>query len=952
MKNDYNIGLDIGNTSVGWAVTDCNNFKILKKGKKTLWGVRLFEAANTAEERRKYRSNRRKYDRRRQRIKLLQEEFKEEINKVDSTFFKKLEESFYNETDVKNKTIIINKEEKEKIKEYYKKYPTIYHLRSRLIHDKSQCDIRLVYLALHHIIKYRGNFLYNNSFNIENLDIEAKLDELIINLKNITNIDIVEENFNSIEIKEALSTISKVDKKINLNKCLPKIFSKKISQELIKLFLGDKFDVYKLFGIESDNDYKISLNGTDYEEKYDEINKILGDEIEILECLKNIYDMCFLINLFGNNKTENISDLMINIYNKHHEDLKTLKNIYKKDKKLYIKMFKENNCIYEQYLSNNLTYDNFIKQITKDLESINQNNFNDLENIKNRITNGEFLPLITSKNNGKYPYQLNKNELIKIIENQGVYYNFLLNKLDNNVYKLVKLLEFKIPYYVGPLNNTTKNSNIKNPNSWFIKKIENVKVTPYNFDEIIDKEKTAEKFIERMIGKCTYLINEPSMPANSILYSKYKVLNELKQIRVGEKGHEEKLRKELQDKIYKELFLTTNSITDKKFKDYLISTNEFSMIEDLSVLGYSDNNKFANNMSSYIDFFGPNGYLINTKYNINDAENIIRLMTIFEDKNILKEKLEKEYPLINQKNIENICRKKYKGWGNLSKKLLTEVYYFDKKEEKSKSILTLMEETSENFMQILNNKEYNYDQKIKEINNKKGTKEKFNYDIVSDLVTSPSTKRGIYQALKVIEEIIEYMGYVPKKIVLEMARGEGKKERKVERKKYIENIYEKNKNQIENYNKLKKELANIEKINCEKLFLYFFQEGKSLYSQKPLDINRLFEYEVDHIIPQTLIKDNSIENKALVLKEENQIKAANTVLPAEFRKDYMKSWWQHLKKLNLITDKKYNNLCRYKFDNKSIEGFINRQLVETRQITKHVTNIINNLMTCVRIHSH
>ena len=60
MKNDYNIGLDIGNTSVGWAVTDCNNFKILKKGKKTLWGVRLFEAANTAEERRKYRSNRRK----------------------------------------------------------------------------------------------------------------------------------------------------------------------------------------------------------------------------------------------------------------------------------------------------------------------------------------------------------------------------------------------------------------------------------------------------------------------------------------------------------------------------------------------------------------------------------------------------------------------------------------------------------------------------------------------------------------------------------------------------------------------------------------------------------------------------------------------------------------------------------------------------------------------------
>ena len=47
------------------------------------------------------------------------------------------------------------------------------------------------------------------------------------------------------------------------------------------------------------------------------------------------------------------------------------------------------------------------------------------------------------------------------------------------------------------------------------------------------KERGAEKFITRMISNCTYILNEPAIPANSILYSKYKVYNELKQIKVN-----------------------------------------------------------------------------------------------------------------------------------------------------------------------------------------------------------------------------------------------------------------------------------------------------------------------------------------------------------------------------------------------------------------------------------
>ena len=48
----------------------------MRKGNKYLWGVRLFEEADTAVTRRLARGIRRRYDRRRQRIALLQEEFR------------------------------------------------------------------------------------------------------------------------------------------------------------------------------------------------------------------------------------------------------------------------------------------------------------------------------------------------------------------------------------------------------------------------------------------------------------------------------------------------------------------------------------------------------------------------------------------------------------------------------------------------------------------------------------------------------------------------------------------------------------------------------------------------------------------------------------------------------------------------------------------------------------
>lgn len=262
--------------------------------------------------------------------------------------------------------------------------------------------------------------------------------------------------------------------------------------------------------------------------------------------------------------------------------------------------------------------------------------------------------------------------------------------------------------------------------------------------------------------------------------------------------------------------------------------------------------------------------------------------------------------------------------------------------------MDLLLETNENFMQILNNKKYHFQDEINKLNIITEN-EKINYELVKNLATSPKNKRGIYQALKIVEEIVDFMGYEPKNIAIEMARGDEEKKRTSSRKDQLKSIYDNIKGQVENYKELNKELNEIPDDQItEKVFLYFIQLGKSLYSGEKLDINRLNEYEVDHIMPQSLIKDDSIDNKALVLKEENQKKRDSLILPKEYR-DKCTKWWTHLRKCNLISAKKEFALTRKEYTKDQIEGFINRQLVETRQITKHVANILNNFYKKTKI---
>ena len=157
----YYLGLDMGTSSVGWAVTD-EEYNLIRRKGKDLWGIREFEEAKTATERRTHRVSRRRRQRQVVRIGFLKSYFADAINEIDPNFFARLDNSKYKKLDKEDKSGKLNcyfNDKDFKDKDYFKRYPTIFHLRKELLLSTEKHDPRLVYLALLNMFKHRGNFL-------------------------------------------------------------------------------------------------------------------------------------------------------------------------------------------------------------------------------------------------------------------------------------------------------------------------------------------------------------------------------------------------------------------------------------------------------------------------------------------------------------------------------------------------------------------------------------------------------------------------------------------------------------------------------------------------------------------------------------------------------------------------------------------------------------------------
>lgn len=250
-EGKYSIGIDIGDASVGYAVIDCNGNVLKFKGRNML-GVRLFDMGSTAKTRRIFRNTRRRYSRRKERIKFLREIFNDEVMKVDENFFKRMDEGFLwlEDKSTGQKYTLFN-DMHFRDSEYYGMYPTIYHLRQALCTSDKKEDIRLIYLALHHIIKYRGNFLSEGQkFDSGSNDIVEEFVNLKIELNERLGIDLAgtEETFKAIQEVLLNKTTAKKAKLERITDILVEEGNdKKYIKQLCSLMLGYNADLSVIF---------------------------------------------------------------------------------------------------------------------------------------------------------------------------------------------------------------------------------------------------------------------------------------------------------------------------------------------------------------------------------------------------------------------------------------------------------------------------------------------------------------------------------------------------------------------------------------------------------------------------------------------------------------------------------------------------------------------------------
>lgn len=973
-SGEYNIGLDMGTGSVGWAVTD-DKGALLHFKKQPTWGSRLFESALPASEARSHRGQRRRYIRRRWRLNLLQEFFQEEMAKVDPEFFVRLNNSRTIEGDP-----IFNGSDFTKA-DYYDKYKTIYHLRLDLMQRDDKADIRLVYLALHNIVKHRGNFLREGkplcSTDAKPDDAVAALHKAIQDWCDANDHDLGKDQSAAILDAFADKKLTPSGKRdaivplIGISLADEPALSKKCNKAIAAAIVGLSADFKDVFGELSCEKTKIRLDNEEDVEKLEEACP--DDGKELFDAIRAAYSAYLLQGLLSHAPGKSISANMVAKYDRYQEDLALLKELVREYApaqydEFFRGPFYEGTSMYDAnkakgYTAYNLgtskcDYESFVKEVKKLFSNTEAQDDPRYAQMLDAFDKQEFLRRLKTSDNGSIYYQLHLEEFEAIIDNQGRFYPFLKDEKD----KLKTLVTFRIPYYVGPLQDNDAPADKKGVRrfSWAVRKPgqESVAIKPWNWDQVIDRNQAAQDFITRMTGMCTYLQGQDVLPKCSLLYEEFCVLNELNGLKVSIDGDKEhRLDAAQREGIMQELFHKHKTVKYAHIQDWIEREEGFHSVR---VAGGQGETGLVSKLGSYIffakDIFGVTELDSSLYPAIEDA---ILWNTLFEDRAILKEKLEQTYGpqgdgTFTAAQIKKICRKRFAGWGRLSKHFLTGL-----KAQTNcgrYSIMDILREgdpnsTSRrgramNLMEILHDDELRFQGLVDEFNKKYYGDAAGKID-VNDLPGSPAIRRSLNQSIRIVEEIAGIAGKAPKNIFVEVTREEDARNKGRRTKRRYDKIKEALavfKVEASQVAQLKGELKEHkpEDLDDERLMLYFAQGGKCLYSGEPIDINLLNagKYEVDHIIPRSYIKDDSFENKALVLREKNQ-KKTDAMLIDTATRTRMRGYWDALHDAGLIGDKKFKNLLRDKITDNAMKGFVARQLVETSQMVKLIQTLLD-----------
>lgn len=947
VKGAYYLGLDVGTNSVGWAVTD-HDYNLLRCKGNAMWGARLFDEAQDASARRTSRINRRRLARRNQRLLLLETLFAEEIAKVDPSFFLRMEESacwIDDKTDKACRFSLFN-DPGFTDKDYHRRYPTIYHLRSELMKSRQPHDVRLVYLALHHILKSRGHFLYDTAGQEGELrSLEAVLSDLDEYL--LTEYDCSLGIGDTAGFADALL---RSDLGIKAReKLLRSLRAETESAEdldldaVLDLLAGAKVKLSALFCDKKLSDAEIgSLSlDADLEEQFDVLSASLGDRVDLLLRLKDLYDTARLSRMLKGHSC--VSEAKVALYEQNRRDLRALKAYVRQTvPERYREIFSarkaklNNYAAYSGYRNRSGSFscsqEDFCKYLRSVLPEPGKSEEN-LSRIYREIRDGVFLPKLKGSDNGVIPYQLHRMELRKILENAETYLPFLTEQdPDGNTVsdKILKTFEFRIPYYVGPLNP-------RSANAWAVRfpGKEGAKIVPWNFEKVIDAESSSVRFISNLIGRCTYT-GERVLPKDSLLYAEFMLLNELNPLRVN--GHP--LKPEVKAALIRDLFENSRrKVTKKQIRGYLLSKGCIRPEDEIS--GIDDTVKTV--LKSRQDFRS----ILDRTGDVEMVEEIIRHVLVFgEDRAMLKKWLRKNTRGLTEDDFSYICRLKYSDWGRLSRVFLTELRSADPVEETGEAytVMDMLRRGDRNLMQLLSDR-YSFMEQAQAHRSALFGSGQTLTEKLDSLYIAPAVRRSVRQTLRIVDEIVDIEKAVPEKIFIEMARDSAKElkgKRTESRKAKLLALYDACREESAALRPLL-EREDEGRLRSDKLFLYYTQFGKCMYSGEPIDLDALMDgrlFDIDHIYPRSRIKDNSLDNRVVVKNTLNREKTNAYPIRPEIRQR-MRPFWELLRQNGMISQKKYDRLVRSTpLDEAELSAFVARQLVETQQSTKALTTLL------------
>lgn len=975
IREPWFVGLSLGTTSHGFAATDGDG-RVLRHGNRPVMGTRVFKEALHASDARMPRAARRRIQRKRGREREMERVFAPLISQIDPDFFIRRRMSYKLGRPTRDGDTCAFAYRKR-----LNKYPTLAHLDVDLMTSDSAIDIRLVFDAVTNHVTRRGHFLIDGPLDSSNADVMTQIDDLATSLQ-----DAVRDLDETADIDiDALSAINGKMTARELHalvtdavgfrgESLVKKVATRQTKAVADLVSGYKAELGPLTR-DGSNLGKVSVADSDALEEF--IDESCPDALApVLEASRALYSAWKLQGILSYAPGKTLSENQVAQYDLYRNQLRTLKDLglkyvarrsdataivdpegfrkyctffcgpkrtdrYDYDKVLVKKADSpKNNMGYTAYNMKLLSYEDFAKRVKLLFKDTDAEFDPDYIEMMDGFADHRFLRRLHTVDNAAVPHQLHAEVVSKIIDNQGRFYPRLLEQKDH----ILKVLNSRIPYYVGPLSTqgAPKGASGESRFSWV--KIEpgheNERIAPWNWENHIDVDATAERFIRRMTGKCTYIEGEDVLPKNSIAYERYCFLNELANLRYTEDGDTWLPLDARQRRAIELAARDGGTMTVTQIENIL--KNDFNLIHP-HVKGTSNPKAMSSRLANYAWFCSLLGTENLTASDISMAEDIILWNTVFEDRDILRHKVAETYgDLLTGTQIAEIARKRLGGWGKLSRFLLEGIWV--ETDAGERCIMDVLADgnpngrfkgSAMNLIQILHDGRLGFKREIDRINEDR-LKQESGFDI-NALPGSPAMRRGIDQAIKVLDDMVSVAGSAPEKIYLGVHRDASAANKGSNPKKRIEKLkdaYKKLTPKLADALDAKRMLSELSRLEPEKMdertYLYFLQAGTCVYSGRKLHLSDISAptANVDRILPRSIRKDESLDNKALVLASENRYKTEGLVVPEDVKRR-MAPFWRKLNEAGLMSDKKLGALMRDRISEQMLASCINRALSET-----------------------